>query len=318
MAAFEHRCSRITRAGQHNRGPWRPEEDDRLTVLHRLEDGNWTKIAPLMSTHRTPKQCRERWHQNLKPDLAHTPLTEQEQARVMHLVRERGHKWASIARSLGPHRSDNMVKNWWNGENNRRSRSKAKKRGSTNEGNSRLRDCIDQRRLPLPIPQIFKEPRFLNAGLSTYILDYGHSRANGRWSPQTEDPPNSVHCQDYVGEPLRPAMPSPVNSQLSNTAPSLVTDRASISPQPQQIETPRVPHLYLPLIPQIEPTAQRSNFAFAHSTVTRQMTSDFNSLPQPQSTHRLVGASANENDNSSSPLRVRSPKEKMRVKDILN
>lgn len=318
MAAFDHRCSRITRTGQHNRGPWRPEEDDRLKMLYRLEDGNWTKIAPLMSTHRTPKQCRERWHQNLKPDLAHTPLTEQEQGRVMHLVRERGHKWASIARSLGPHRSDNMVKNWWNGENNRRSRSKAKIRGSVGGGNNHLRDRIDQRQLPPPIPQTYKDPRLINPGASTHVVTYGHGRVNDYWSSLAEDQANAVHYQEYVGEPLRPAMPSPVNSQLSNTAPSLVTDRASRSPQTQQVETPRVPHLSLSIVSQTEPPAQRGSFPIPHHTVARPLTTSLNLLPQPQSIHRLVGDYTIESHSPIAPLRVGSPKDKMRVKNILN
>lgn len=63
---------------------------------------------------RTPKQCRERYHQNLKPTLNHDPITPEEGAMIERLVNEYGHCWADIARRLNG-QSDNAVKNWWNG-----------------------------------------------------------------------------------------------------------------------------------------------------------------------------------------------------------
>lgn len=81
---------------------------------------NWVRIAQTLGS-RTPKQCRERYHQNLKPSLNHEPITPEEGAQIERLVQEIGKKWAEIARRLHG-RSDNAVKNWWNGSQNRRKR----------------------------------------------------------------------------------------------------------------------------------------------------------------------------------------------------
>ena len=81
---------------------------------------NWVRISSLIGS-RTPKQCRERFHQNLKPTLNHDPITPEEGALIERLVAEMGKRWAEIARRLNG-RSDNAVKNWWNGGMNRRRR----------------------------------------------------------------------------------------------------------------------------------------------------------------------------------------------------
>ena len=71
--------------------------------------------------HRSPKQCRERYHQNLKPTLNHEPISPEEGEIIEQLVQDMGKRWGEIARRLG-NRSDNAVKNWWNGSMNRRKR----------------------------------------------------------------------------------------------------------------------------------------------------------------------------------------------------
>lgn len=103
------------------RGPWLPEEDNALVELVRTQGpNNWVRISQQLQ-YRSPKQCRERYHQNLKPSLNHEPISTQEGEMIERLVNDMGKRWAEIARRLG-NRSDNAVKNWWNGSMNRRKR----------------------------------------------------------------------------------------------------------------------------------------------------------------------------------------------------
>ncbi|KAI3574068.1 Homeodomain-like protein [Fusarium oxysporum f. sp. albedinis] len=103
----------------HLRGPWSNAEDAYLMNLVQTHGPlNWVRIAQTLVS-RTPKQCRERYHQNLKPTLNHDPITPGEGLQIERLVYEIGKRWAEIARRLHG-RSDNAVKNWWNGQNRRR------------------------------------------------------------------------------------------------------------------------------------------------------------------------------------------------------
>lgn len=108
-------------APSHRRGPWVPEEDQTLLQLvHTQGPNNWVRISQQMH-FRSPKQCRERFHQNLKPTLNHEPISAEEGLMIERMVNEMGKRWAEIARRLG-NRSDNAVKNWWNGSMNRKRR----------------------------------------------------------------------------------------------------------------------------------------------------------------------------------------------------
>jgi len=67
--------SKLSRAKKEKRRPWTPKEDDLMRKLVQ-ENGTkqWTIISDKLNQHfpnaiRTGKQCRERWHNHLNPDI---------------------------------------------------------------------------------------------------------------------------------------------------------------------------------------------------------------------------------------------------------
>lgn len=90
--------------------PWSTEEDDRLRaciLIHGTK--NWSAVAGAMS-ERTGKQCRERWHNHLTPQINKGAWTEEEDRIILTMQEQLGNQWAKITRML-PGRSDNAVKN---------------------------------------------------------------------------------------------------------------------------------------------------------------------------------------------------------------
>ncbi|KAI0396203.1 hypothetical protein F5Y17DRAFT_420802 [Xylariaceae sp. FL0594] len=120
---------------EQRRGPWAQHEDEILMRLVQQHGPfHWVDISKALRT-RSPKQCRERYHQNLKPSLNHEPISAEEGELIDQLVRQLGKRWAEIARRLN-NRSDNAVKNWWNGSMNRRKRMSRRKGSASSEDNS--------------------------------------------------------------------------------------------------------------------------------------------------------------------------------------
>ncbi|KAK3194860.1 hypothetical protein Dsin_026170 [Dipteronia sinensis] len=95
------------------KGPWSKEEDDLLVELVR-EQGNkkWSEISKRFPG-RIGKQCRERWHNHLNPEIKRSAWTEEEETTLIKLHEKYGNKWAEISKFL-PGRTENSIKNFWN------------------------------------------------------------------------------------------------------------------------------------------------------------------------------------------------------------
>lgn len=82
------------------KGPWTKEEDEKvIELVRKYGPKKWTLIARFLKG-RIGKQCRERWHNHLNPNIKKTAWTEEEDKIIYQAHQQWGNQWAKIAKLL--------------------------------------------------------------------------------------------------------------------------------------------------------------------------------------------------------------------------
>lgn len=108
-------CMRYWIRIHRKKGSWTEEEDKALKFAVEIYGDDWAKISPLVPG-RTPRQCWERWHESLDPNVKKGEWSLDEKLQLVELVQKqmdqfgRVTSWESIAQELGTGRTAKMCR----------------------------------------------------------------------------------------------------------------------------------------------------------------------------------------------------------------
>jgi len=207
---------------------WSAEEDAKLlrVVEEQGSKMSWSVVGEQIEG-RSGKQCRERWHNHLSPEVCKNKWSLDEDHAIIEAVRLYGTRWSEIVKMF-PGRTDNAIKNRWNSMQRKEDRRLKRVREYTM--------CPDPNLRPVySLGQLAQKPRLSHSG-DVSQSERSYSR------PSIGLAPHLLPAHSLLVQPIRVERDGQHERQAADdmNAASLMlglTGNASVSHSPSPIHT---------------------------------------------------------------------------------